>query len=166
MKRAALVGLALIAFVLTVSAQPKYGVTVVADKGTDFKKLKTYVWKSGWDASERKAHEAIVAAIDREMKGLGFELKASGPSDVILKYGAMRRIDVEISTLGSQLDKPRNQIDVGSLIVLMLDPATSKELLRMRLDRPIEIAPDKMEATIGAGVTEIFAHYPTRVVKK
>jgi hypothetical protein len=78
----------------------------------------------------------------------------------------MRRIDVEISTQGSQLDKPRNQVDVGSLIVLMLDPATSKELLRMRLDRPIDVSPDKMEATIGAAATEIFSHYPTRTVKK
>jgi hypothetical protein len=41
-----------------------------------------------------------------------------------------------------------------------------KELLRLRIDKPIDIAPDQMVATVNSVVTELFAKYPTRVPKK
>ena len=71
MTRRLILALALIAVALPLAAQPKYGaVAVTADKGTDFKAIKTYVWQSGWDANDRKAHTMIVGAIDRELKAL------------------------------------------------------------------------------------------------
>ena len=154
-------GLALIAFALPVAAQLKYGVTVIADKNTDFKTLKTYVWEPGWHSHDKKVHGQIVSAIDRELKALGFQLKASGPSDVVVKYAALRRIDVEVNTLGG-VDQARRQFDVGSLLVLMLHPGTGAELLRARLDKPIDVAQDKIEATVNSAVAEIFAKYPTK----
>ena len=63
----------------------------------------------------------------------------------------------------SRLDVP---LEVGSLQVVMLNPATMKELLRLRIDKPIDIAPDQMVATVNSVVTELFAKYPTRVPKK
>ena len=98
MKRLAVVGLALIAFALPVAAQTKYTATVTADKATDFTKLKMYVWQSGWDANDKKVHAQIVAAIDRELKALGFKLKPAAPADVVVKYAVLRRIDVEVSS--------------------------------------------------------------------
>jgi hypothetical protein len=166
MKRLAIVCLVLLAFALPVAGQPKFGVTATADKSTDFTKLKTYVWQSGWDANDKAVHAAITGAIDKEMKALGFEKKMSGPSDVIIKYATLRRIDVQPSTKATGPDMPRTQIDVGSLLLLMLDPATGKELWRARIDKPIEIDMAKMDATVTGAVTEIFAQYPTRIVKK
>ena len=160
-----LAGFVLVALSLPLAAQPKYGVTVTADKGTDFTKLKSYVWQSGWDAADRKAHAQIITAVDKELKALGLELKASGPSDVIVKYASLRRIDV-VADMKADANTPRQQIEVGSLQVVMLDPATKKELLRLRIDKPIDIAPDQMVATVNSAVTELFAKYPTRVPKK
>jgi hypothetical protein len=164
MTRRVLAALAVAALALPIAAQPKYGVTVTADKATDFKAIKTYVWQSGWDANDRKVHTMIVGAIDRELKALGLERKSSAPADVVVKYAALRRIDVQVSTSVGP-DVPRKQLDVGSLLVLMLQPGTSKELLRARVDQPIEVELEKLEATISNAVTQIFAQYPTRVKK-
>jgi hypothetical protein len=57
----------------------KYGATVIADKATDFTKLKTYTWQSGWDANDRKVHAQIVSAIDKELKALGSRAQNVGP---------------------------------------------------------------------------------------
>ncbi len=105
-----------------------------------------------------------MAAVDRELKTLGFTLKSSGPADVVVRYAALRRIDVDVSMKG-EADVPRQKIDVGSLLVLMLDPPSGKELLRARLDKPIELDPATIGATVNSAVAEIFAAYPTRVKK-
>ena len=146
MNRLAIVGLALVVGALPVAAQTKYTATVIADKATDFTKLKTYVWQSGWDANDKKVHAQIVAAVDRELKTLGFTLKSSGPADVVVKYAALRRIDVDVSMKAEDNPDPR-RIDVGSLLVsmLLLDPASGKELFRARLDKPIELDPRRLD---------------------
>ena len=41
----------------------------------------------------------------------------------------------------------------------------TKEILRGRIDKPIELEPAKVEAAINAAVAEIFAKYPTRMKK-
>ena len=164
MKRIAIVALMLLAFALPASGQTKYGATVTPDKATDFTKIKTYVWQSGWDSPDRKVHAQIIAAVDRELKALGLERKASGPSDVIVKYASLRRIDVDL-TAKPAANQMRPQVDVGSLVVLMIDPASSKELLRARVDKQIELEATQLEAAINGAVTELFAQYPTRVKK-
>lgn len=163
MKRLVVVCLALIAFALPAAGQPKFGVTMTADKATDFKKIKTYAWRTGWDAVDKKVHAQIVSAIDRELKGLGLELKPSGPTDVVVKYAALRRIDMQVSR---STDAPRNAIDVASLVFTMSEPATGKEVLHARLDKPVDIDPAKMPATIDSLIAEVFAQYPTRIAKK
>jgi len=165
MKRlAVLIGLVFVTFAFPLAGQVKYGATVIADKATDFTKLKTYTWQSGWDANDRKVHAQIVSAIDKELKALGFELKTSGPSDVIVKYASLRRIDVQADMKGDATT-PRNQVDVGSLLVLMLDPASKKELFRGRVDKPIEADPAQLTTIINSAVADLFAKYPTRVKK-
>jgi hypothetical protein len=167
MKRLAIVCLALVAFALPLAGQPKYGVTSTADKATDFTKLKTYVWQTGFDAPDKTVHAAITAAIDKELAALGFQKKASAPSDVVVKYATLRRIDVQPSTKTTGAANPtRSQVDVGSLQLQMLNPADAKELWKVRIDKPVEVDMAKMEATVNSIVAEIFTQYPTRVVKK
>lgn len=164
MRRFALLGIALVMFALPVLGQPKYGVTVLAqDKGTDFTKLKTYVWQPGWDAPA-KVHQEIVASVDREMKSLGFEKKAAGPSDVVIKYAALRRTDMNVSNkaLG---EAPKGSVEVGSLQVLMTN-STATELWKVRLDQVIDTDPTKMAETVDGLVKAVFAKYPTRAKGK
>jgi hypothetical protein len=47
----------------------------------------------------------------------------------------------------------------------MREPGTGKELLRGKVDKPIELSPDKLHDVIDGVVTEIFAKYPTRTRK-
>ena len=163
MKRLVLLGLALITFALPVFGQPKFGVTSTSDKGTDFTKLKSYAWQSGWDAPP-KAHEAIVAAADRELKAVGLEKKATG-ADVTIKYAALRRTDVQVSTKATGVDAPRGTMEVGSLLVVMSNSA-GKELWRSRLDAPLDTDPAKITETIDAAVKAVFEKYPTKAPKK
>jgi uncharacterized protein DUF4136 len=163
MKRLAILGIALVTFALPVFGQPKYGVTVLAqDKGTDFSKLKTYAWQSGWDAPT-KVHQVIVASVDRELKALGFEKKAAGPSDVVIKYAALRRTDMNISTKATGAPAS-GSVEVGSLQILMTN-GSGTDLWKVRLDQVIDTDPAKMTETIDGVVKAVFAKYPTRVGK-
>jgi len=56
--------------------------------------------------------------------------------------------------------------DVGSVYVVMFEPGTRNPILRLRLDKPLEMDPAKAEATINAAVAELFTKYPTRRPKK
>lgn len=141
---------------------PKYGVTVKADEKTDFAKFKTYTWEHGWQAYDKTVNLEILAAIDRELTAVGLTKKASGPSDLIVTYAALRRIDVDINAKDA-VEGQRRQYDVGSLVVLLLEPDSRKELFRGRVDQPIELdAPEKSRAAIDAAVAEMFAKYPTK----
>lgn len=164
MKRALSTCVFLALCALALGAQTKYGVTATADKATDFTTIKSYVWQAGWETPNRVTHAQIVAAVDRELKALGLEKKASGPSDVVVKYASIRRVDIETNPK-AELGQS-TQIDVGTLVVTMLHPTSAKELLRLRIDKPIEMDAAKSEATVNAIVTELFSKYPTRVVKK
>jgi hypothetical protein len=168
MKRSVVLLLLLGLMAAPIAAQKKitnYGVTVTADKNTDFTKLKTYVWESGWQAIDKNAHKQIVAAIDRELGALGFEKKDSGPADVVLTYAAIRRTDVDLKSKPTQGDVGRRSYEAGTLVVLLLEPGTRKELFRARGDEPIEADPEKLQAVIDTMVADMFAKYPTRTRK-
>ena len=51
-------------------------------------------------------------------------------------------------------------------IRVRLQPSDHKELLRLRTDKPIDVAQGKLEAEIDTAVTELFERYPTRSKKK
>lgn len=165
MRRLVLLGLALVTFALPVFGQPKFGVTSTADKNTDFTKIKTYMWQTGWDAP-KQTHDQIVASVDRELKALGLEKKTSAPADVLVQYAAVRRIDVQVNTKATGADAPRTTIDVGSLDIRFLKADTKAELWRARIDKPIETDPAKMGEIVDSAVKELFTKYPTRMPKK
>ena len=146
------------------AAQIKYGVTVTADKTVDFTKLKTYGWFNGQPAPNETVDAQIVAAVDRELKAVGLTKSASGPGDVLVTYFALRRSDSDIKSK-PDAEGGRAQISVGTLSVGLFNPGTKKELLRMRLDKPIDTDPAKAEDTINSAVAELFTKYPTKTKK-
>jgi hypothetical protein len=51
--------------------------------------------------------------------------------------------------------------------VALLEPASRKRLLRLRIDKPIDgVERSQSESVINAAVTELFEQYPTRAKKK
>jgi hypothetical protein len=145
-------------------SQLKYGVTVTADKTVDFTKLKTYSWFNGQPAPNKTIDAQIVAAVDRELQAVGLNKAASAPGDVLVTYFALRRSD---SNMKAKPDAQggREQIAVGTLSVGLFNPGTKKELLRLRLDKPIDTDPAKSEAMINSAVAELFTKYPTKTKK-
>ena len=160
-----LVGAAIIATLATSAAaqMTKYGVTVTIDDKADFSAFKSYTWEHGWQAYDKGVHQAIVDSVDRELAGVGLEKKASGPADLLVTYASLRRIDVDLKSKPTAGEGTRRQFDVGTLVVLLLEPSTRKELIRGRVDRPIE-ATDvaQVKSVVDASVKEMFAKYPKR----
>ena len=142
------------------AAQMKYGVTATSDKNVDFTKFKSYSWSVGQPNPTKSINAQIIAAVDRELKALGLTKAEPGPGDVLVSYYAFRRTDVGMKPK-SDTGAPA-QTAVGTLSVVMLDPKSKKELLRMRLDKPIDTDPAQAEAVINTAVAELFEKYPTR----
>lgn len=141
----------------------KYGVTVTAQKNVDFSAFKTYSWTQGRGAYLKATDAHIKAAIDRELAALGMKKVASPESgDVLVMYQSLTRSDIDLKGDPSG-DKP---YPVGTLVVALLQPSNHRELLRLRTDKPIDVAPGKLEAAIDSAVTELFERYPTRSKKK
>ena len=137
----------------------KYGVTVTADKSTDFAKFKSYVWTPGRPSPDKTIDAQIIAAVDRELAAAGLTKAPSGTGDVTVAYSSVSRTDVDVEA------KPdakgvRPQRSVGTLVVVMLDPASRKELLRLRADKPVDTDPSKSESEINLAVKELFSKYP------
>ncbi len=141
---------------------PKYRITTRADKHTDFSRLKTYAWEpGGWTAFDPGAHERIVAAVDRELAALGFTKATEEDCDVTVVYGSITRTDVDLKAKAVGPEKVRPTYPVASLVILLHEPGTQKELFRARADTPID--PGRLDAVIDRQVRAMFARYPTRL---
>jgi hypothetical protein len=154
--------LALFAAAALTAQMPKYKVTATADKGTDFSRLKTYAWEPGWQAHDRTAHEQIVAAVDRELAALGFTKAPEGQSDVTVVYATVQRTDVDLKSKARTAEGQRPTFPVATLVVMIREPGTHKQLFRARVDTPIELEPERIKATIDDRVAQMFARYPKR----
>jgi Domain of unknown function (DUF4136) len=140
---------------------PKYGVKVTADKHVDYAKFKTYSWTPGQPSADKRIDARVVAAVDRELGALGMTKATSGPVDVLVTYYSLSRTDVNVKAK-PDAEGRFPQYWVGSLVVALLDPDSQQQLLRLRIDEPIDIEPAKLDATIDAAAAALFAKYPTR----
>jgi len=140
---------------------PTYGAKVTVSKNVDPAKFKTYSWTKGGPSPNKTIDSQIVAAVDRELKGLGLTKAASGPGDVLVTYYTIRRTDVDLKAKPDAAGA-LPQYPVGSLLVAMLDPGTRRRLVQLRTDKPVDADPAKLEAIINSAVAELFAKYPTR----
>jgi hypothetical protein len=140
---------------------PNYGVTVTAEKNVDFAKFKTYTWTPGQPSPLKTLDTQIVAAVDSELQALGMTKATSGTGDVLVTYYSVSRTDVDLKAK-PDAQGVRPQYAVGTLAVALLEPANRRQLLRLRADTPIEGDTSKLEPTIKAVVTAMFAKYPTR----
>lgn len=153
--------LCLIVMAVPAAQSAKYGVTVVEDKKADYAAFKTYSWSGGQPSPNPSVDKMIVAAIDKELKGVGLTKVDKGPSDVLVNYAALRRNDVDVNAKPGDSGQ-RAQFAVGTVVFSMLEPKARTRLLGLRLDKPIETDSSKAEATIGTAIAELFEKYPTK----
>jgi Domain of unknown function (DUF4136) len=157
-------GLSVIIAAGAFAQMPKYGVTATAEKNVDFAKFTTYTWTPGQPSANKTIDSQIVAAVDRELAALGMSKATSGSGDVLATYYSLSRTDVNLKAKPDSKGV-RPEYPVGTLVVALLNPADRRRLLRLRVDQPIDLAPDKLEASINGAVAALFTKYPTRQKK-
>ena len=155
-----LLGVALLGAVKA-APMPKYRIVVKADKHTDFRTLHSYAWTNGWAAFDRVLDRHIVAAIDAELASLGFVKRGEESCDVVVTYGALRRTDVDLHAHRSP-DGTYPEYPVATIVILMMQPGSRRELFRARVDVPVETDTAHLEQQIDTVVAQMFADYPTR----
>jgi hypothetical protein len=141
---------------------PKYGVTVKTDKKADFTRLKSYTWQRGWQAYDQAVDLQILAAVEQELRALGFEKRESPPSDVVMMYASVLRTDIDVHAKPLSKGGTHPEFMVGTLVVLMLESSTRKQLFQGRMDARLDAEHSTIEEAIDAGVVKMFAKYPIR----
>jgi hypothetical protein len=139
---------------------PTARITVKYDKHTDFRTLRTYTWTSGWSAFRPSLDRQIVALVDRELAAHGFSRCERKPCDVLVAYRALQRTEVGVHDHRDGKAGVYPEYPVGSLMILMLEGQTRRELFRVRADMPVDIE-IKLDEQIDSIVSRMFARYPT-----
>jgi len=150
-----------LAAAVAAAQMPKYGVKVTAAKNVDFAKFKTYTWTKSHPSGNSAVDARVMSEVDSALGAVGLSKATSGSGDVQVAYDSLTRTDVNLKAKTDSQDLSP-QYTVGTLVVLMLDPGSRKELLRMRADKPIETSQDKLDAAIHSVVQEMFEKYPTK----
>ena len=148
----------------TAGQAPTYGVTVNAEKNVDFAAFKTYTWTKGQPSAVKTIDTQIMTAVDRELAALGMTKAASGKGDVMVAYYSLTRTDVDLKAK-PDAKGALPQYSVGTLMVALLKPADRHRLLRLRVDKPIDTEPARLEESINSAVKALFEKYPTRTGK-
>ena len=141
----------------------KYGVTTEVAKNFDATAVKTYAWTPGRPSTDKGIDGQIVAAVDRELATVGLKPATAGTPDVFVTYYSVSRTDVDVKAKPDEKGL-RPEHTVGSLVVAMLDPASRKPVLQLRVDRPVDRA--DIEGSVNTLVGELFTKYPARDAKK
>ena len=142
------------------ATKTKYTVRSRVDKHASFAALKTYVWRPGWSAFSQAIDQQLVTAIDRELAEIGLVKLESEPSDVLITYAAIQRTDVDVKADPLENSLARPEYPVGTLLVVMTQPGTRRELFWVRADVPLASQPSLIEAQIDDVVARMFAEYP------
>ena len=135
-------------------------------KGKNFAAFHTYTWDKGHEAYDPEAHKLIVAAIDKEMAGLGFTRAEGKAADVMIRYHSLVATVVDFKSLQKAPEKAKDGSDktsqLGTLVVEMLDPSR-KQLWAAKTQERVETA--TLSQAIGPVVARLFQTYPGRAVK-
>jgi len=141
----------------------KYGVTSTMAKNFDASAVKTYTWTPGRPSTDKGIDGQIIEAVDRELATVGLKPATAGTPDVFVTYYSVSRTDVDVKAKPDEKGL-RPERTVGSLVVAMLDPASRKPLLQLRVDRPVDRA--DIQGSVNTLVGELFTKYPTQGAKK
>jgi len=158
-----LLGLALLGLVSAASASgTKYDVEVRADKRIDFAQIRTYTWMEGWPAFDPSVDWQIEADVERELTVLGLTKRLGEPCDAVVTYAAIRRTDVDVKSKISAETGLRDEYPVATIVVLLLDPRSRREMFRGRAIMALARDPETIRTQIRSAIAQLFAEYPDR----
>jgi hypothetical protein len=162
-------------------------VAVDFDRSVDFSKFKTYSWTSGIPAKNPLVDQQIISSIDGQMSAKGLRRVEDGGDLSVLYFAAVDR-DLEVSTSrwettkdwmrqttsGISMKSQMWDVEVGTLVVCLSDPATknllwrgtAKTTLEKKSNKrnPMEAMQEdarKVEKKIRKSVEKMFKQYPS-----
>jgi len=145
--------------VMAGGAQTKYGVTIRALQAADLAKAKTYEWAPAGSSYNKETHRLILAAIDRELAARGLSQLPAGQGDLVVRYEALGRTDVDVKAKPAS-DGSLPEQSAGTLDVTLTDRATKRLSFDVRMNTPFERNAATIESTVNDAVKAIFEKYP------
>jgi hypothetical protein len=134
------------------------------DKSADFSKYRTYTWIMRPEAYRPKAHDLIVADIDKQMAARGLKRDDSGKGDLTITYLTLRTAQVnlkEVEKLEREGNKEQAQLyDMGKLVIVLREAGSTRRLWAATTLEPLSPDEKAREQTINQAVVKLFATYP------
>lgn len=142
------------------------------DKSADFSKYKTYAWAEGRSVQDPFNHQRIVDSIDAQLAAKGWRRveRSQGPDAIVLyRAGATEQKQARVWGTGygpgwrfgggsAQVDL--NTIQVGQLVVDIIDAETQKLVWRGRASDTVSDRPEKNEKKINKAAEKLFKKFP------
>ena len=146
-------------------------VSVDYDHTADFSKYKTYAWAEGRPVQDPFNHQRTVEAIDAQLAAKGWtRLERNQNPDALVLYRAAATEQKQARVWGAggpgwrfgggnaQVDV--NAIQIGQLVVDILDATTQKLLWRGRASDTASDKPEKNEKKINKAAEKLFKKFP------
>ena len=154
-------------FCLLLTPQKVGEVVTQADKAADFSAIHTYAWSKGHDASDPRAHKAIIAEVETQMTALGFKQAPAASADVLLTYHTVRASEIDLKKLDELLKKEDQAAAtagatriLGHLALVMSRPSTRATIWSAGTRRTLSEDPAKWNAELHDAVMGLLATYP------
>ena len=142
------------------------------DRNADFSRYKTYAWAQGRPVQDPFNHQRIVAAIDAQLAAQGWKPVEPGQKpDALVLYRAAATERKQANVWGAgygpawRLGGGTARVDVdtiqvGQLVVDIMDAATQKLLWRGRASDTLSDQPEKNEKKINKAAEKLFKKFP------
>lgn len=170
---------------LAVAGCSPIAVTSDRDPNADFGRLHSYVWRPGpqQGTGDPRFDSALIdkrvrAAVDRVLASKGYRMAApDAAADFLVGYHAVVRRRTSARTInrwygyraggiygGPGMQTIEYQYDEGTLLIDVIDPATTQLLWRGTGTRAVDAAAsaEKREQRINEAVERILAEFPAR----
>jgi uncharacterized protein DUF4136 len=137
---------------------PDYGVSLKVAKKGELAKVKTYSWGASHAAIDKAVDSQIVAAIERELAGLGLTKVTEGSGDALVAYHTVVRRDVDTKKKTAPDEVPGYLVGV---IGIEVRAASTKDVVfHVRIDKPIDVERAQLGPVIDEAVKAMFQRYP------
>jgi hypothetical protein len=137
---------------------PDYGVSLKVAKKAELAKVKTYSWGASHAAIDKAVDSQIVAAIERELTGLGLTKVTEGSGDALVAYHTVVRRDVDTKKKTAPDEVPGYLVGVISIEVRAA--STKDVVFQVRIDKPLDIDRAQLAPVIDEAVKAMFERYP------
>jgi hypothetical protein len=137
---------------------PDYGVSLKVAKKAELATVKTYSWGTSHAAIDKAVDSQIVAAIERELAGLGITKVTQGSGDALVAYHTVVRRDVDTKKKTTSGEVPGYLVGVISIEVRAA--STKDVVFNVRIDKPLDIDRSQLAPVIDEAVKAMFERYP------